>query len=283
MLSSLFMRREVIRARKLITGGSLAHRSIEESFLAIMPDSFTRFLDYAGIVGKKRNVWVRKVLIQIFFVSCIAVFFGFVQGLLVGCFFVFLQCISLKLLNRKRVLSFDRDYPAFLLSLRSSIRTGHDPLTALTRSGVLFNEGSVMRREIATISLGLEKGMTEEDALKNFALSVHHPDVPLFRVGFMLARIHGASLAPCIDRLVRTTRLRQSFRRKIASSVAMQKLSSFGVAGCAVIVPLMQLASRPEDLIQAWNHPLGGKVLVIGVGCVFGGLGWMLSMTRAKL
>ena len=60
--------------------------------------------------------------------------------------------------------SFEKDYPTFLLSLASSLRTGLDPLAALLEVRKLFDTKSVIRAELEKFRGLIEGGMDETEA-----------------------------------------------------------------------------------------------------------------------
>lgn len=283
MFATLRTAKEIERVRKIFGSPTDKTGSIFESLLSKIPTDITLWIEEAGITKKDSKSWIKLLTIQVFIVIFNGALISSTFAALSVLLFILINFIILKGKSFKRTLKFEKDYPAFLLSLRSSIRTGHDPLVAFENTKDFFSPDSPLRIEIERVSDFLQRGVDEEVAVGSFAKTIKHPDVALFRTGFLLSRQHGSSLAPCLERLVKTTRQRQSFRRKIASSVAMQKLSSFGVAACALFVPLMQLITNPQDLVTAWNHPMGGVMLGVGGICVVGGLFWMMCMTRQKL
>ena len=182
-----------------------------------------------------------------------------------------------------RAEAFERDYTALLLSLASGVRTGLDPLVALLRTRELFPERAEVAKEVAALSARIDSGENEEQAIGRFGATINHPDIQLFRAAFVLSRREGSSIAECLQRLARVTRQRQSFRRKVRGAVAMQKLSAFGIAACALIIAVSQVAANPVGVTKALAHPIGAKALYFGAGLVMAGLLWMLRMTRARM
>ena len=182
-----------------------------------------------------------------------------------------------------RTEEFERDYVPLLISVASGIRTGLDPLIALEECGSLFSEGSILRKELAIFSERLERGEDEDHAIWSLAASIKHPDLKLFKSTFILARKEGSSLGASLQRLAKVTRQRQSFRRKIKGALAMQRLSAVGIAGCAIIIGLIQVAGNANLISDALNHPLGFWALTVGVSLMVIGLGWMLYMSRRRL
>jgi Flp pilus assembly protein TadB len=209
-----------------------------------------------------------------------------VRNPLVGIVPLFLYFMQFQLLDMKsnaRQADFDKDYAALLLSLSSGLKTGLDPLIALSRSTVLFQPDSVLRGELEGFKKSLDEGATEDRAIDTFGSTVRHPDIKLFRMAFKLARKEGASLSACLQRLARVTRQRQSFRRKTRGAVAMQKLSAFGIAGCTALIGVIQGVSNKQAFVDAFAHPIGRGLLLLGLGLVVSGIVWMLSMAKLKV
>lgn len=236
---------------------------------------------YAGVAAEQQQ----KILIR----ATLSAGIGFVLALLTGRLFFFgiglavivVDYLDLKRKIIKRSRSFESDYTALLLALASAVRTGQDPLTALCSSYQLFHENSLVRHEIIKFNHKIEEGASEEAALSYFASSINHPDISLFRIAFILARREGASLSQCLQRLAKVTRQRQSFRRKIQSSVAMQKMSAFGLGICAILMLLVQFTANPKSVTNAWAHPVGFKVLMLGGSLILLGI-YLLRNMAAK-
>lgn len=182
-----------------------------------------------------------------------------------------------------RAKAFEKDYAAMLISLASSIRTGVDPLVALMHSKCLFNSESEIYKALHAFCERIDEGYPEEKAIREFASDVRHPDIELFRAAFILARREGSSLALCLHRLASVTRQRQSFRRKVRSAVAMQKLSAWGIAGCAIVISLIQYITNPKAIGLALEHPVGVKILAAGGLLIVIGLLWMLNLAKSRV
>lgn len=183
----------------------------------------------------------------------------------------------------RRAEEFERDYPALLVALASSVRTGLDPLLALVSARELFASGSVLRGELDRVAEEIERGVPEDRVIGAFGAESGHPDVQLFRSAFLLARREGSSLGECLHRLAKVTRQRQSFRRKIRSAVAMQKLSAVGIGACAVFIGFFQSVTNPAGLALALEHPIGRSALIGGLGLMLAGLVWMFRLVKARI
>ncbi|MDC0358912.1 type II secretion system F family protein [Oligoflexia bacterium] len=245
----------------------------------LLPELFT----YSGTSPHgQRTIFIRLALLCVFVCGAALVFQN--AYILLGIILLIgVEHRRLLWQSYKRAESFERDYTALLLSLASGIRTGLDPMAALAKSHELFQENSEVRKEVEALHKHIEQGDSEELVLQKFGATIDHPDIKLFRTAFILARKEGSSLALCLQRLAKVTRQRQSFRRKTRAAVAMQKLSAFGIAGCAIIIGVIQVVTNAKAIADALDHPLGSKALFVGVALMVTGLVWMVRMAKARI
>lgn len=181
------------------------------------------------------------------------------------------------LVNRRAV---DRDLPALLTSVASSVRAGIDPLSALLSSRDYFPRETPLMQEVERIREGLSNGVDEEEILESFLMTYESQEGELFKRCLILSRRHGSSLAEPLHRITRVVRQRQSFRRKIRAALAMHRMSAIGIALCAVAMGGLQLGMNPQAFDVAMEHPTGGKLLVGGVCLIITGVMWMMLMGR---
>lgn len=287
-------RAEKLRVEKLLYGGEALEKSAEHCSPALdskaelqrgnlIPEWLWPLFRQAGISSNGAAKFLLLALILACVCLCLALA-GQSLFLLLPAAAVFLIGFAyLKLLAFKRAESFEKDYTALLLSLSSGVRTGMDPLSALCHAEKLFEAKTEMAQELRRFNSSIERGSPEEQAIDSFGGTIEHPDVRLFQTAFILARKQGSSLSHCLYRLARVTRNRQSFRRKMRGAVAMQRLSSFGIAACAMLIVGIQAATNPDGLGMAWSHPIGNKALLAAGVLVTVGLGWMLKLTRSRI
>ncbi|MCB0333146.1 MAG: type II secretion system F family protein [Bdellovibrionales bacterium] len=278
---------EVSRARLLIGEESyvndapakseFSRESIEVSLFG------EKLLQSAAVTLEEGDKIKKRIVVVSLLVAAVAVVLQTLLPLVVLPLYLLIEKGVLESRSKKRVEDFDKDYTAFLLSLASGVKTGLDPLVALTTAGHLFTKDSEMQGCITKLNESLERGKSEEEAIRAFAADIAHPDLRLFRTAFILARKEGSSLAECLQRLARVTRQRQSFRRKILSAVAMQKLSAFGIGGCAIVISIIQVSGNPQAIQTALAHPMGSKMLAVGAFLILFGIVWMLRMAKARL
>ncbi len=275
---------ELDRLQRLLGGyaGLEKQRSLEAAAEAVWKTP-PKILIFAGLNRVQGRAFLIKLLALCLPLGLLAFIFSNPYLLVLLPVVFLLGWMKLNKLAFKRAEAFEKDYTAFILSLASGVRTGLDPLVALSQSQALFRAESEIAKEIGKFNQSIERGDSEDSAVRNFAASINHPDLDLFRTAFILARKEGSSLGGCLQRLARVTRQRQSFRRKIKAAVAMQKLSAFGIAGCAVVIGIMQYVSNPDGFQKALVHPLGFKIVCLALTLICGGIVWMLALTRNRL
>jgi tight adherence protein B len=194
-------------------------------------------------------------------------------GMIVVCLRVWRRALR----NRSAV---DRDLPALLTSVASSVRAGIDPLSALLAASDYLPKDTPIVHEVEKIRLGLAKGEDEEALLEDFLTVYASPEGDLFKRCLILSRRHGSSLADPLHRITRVVRQRQSFRRKVRAALAMHRMSAIGIALCAVAMGALQLGMNPRAFDLALAHPLGGALLVGGGALIVVGVIWMMMMGR---
>jgi Flp pilus assembly protein TadB len=245
--------------------------------------SFASLLYFAGLPESYLARVLMRSSLVVLLLGAFVVVLGLPVLLLLAPVCLLLEYVKVKRLAFRRAQEFEKDYPALLLSLAAGVRSGLDPLLALCRSAELFGASSAVRRELLQLQEAIDSGVTEEQALARFGGSISHPDLDLFRAAFMLARKEGSSLGDCLQRLVKVTRQRQSFRRRMRAAVTMQKMSAFGIAGCTIVIGIIQGVTNPKAFELAFESPIGSKALVASLLLIVTGIGWIVAMARARL
>lgn len=174
----------------------------------------------------------------------------------------------------------ERDLPALLTSVASSVRAGIDPLAAVIGAREYLPRGSILIQQLEQVRQRLSEGRDEEMVLEEFLALYRNQEVELFKRCLILSRRHGGSLAESLHRITRVARQRQSFRRKTRAALAMHRMSAIGIALCAGAMGALQVTMSPRSVDLAVSHPVGGKLLVFGGALMVLGIIWMMMMGR---
>lgn len=279
-----FSRKEAERLKTLLSGLGQQAASVNDiqQTETVARGFLSQKLYYAGLDGAAADRFILTWSACVVTVSMLGLLIALPLAL---CLFSLLLWLGLRRLESRAQLrsrNFEKDYTAFLISLAASVRTGLDPMVAFYSCGRLFDSDSYLRRELENCKELLESGMREEDALQEFGARFKMGDVELLRSAIILARKQGASLSACLQRLARVTRQRQSFRRKVKTALAMQRLSAFGISGCAIVIGIFQVITNPEGVGAAFAEPIGRVLLSTGVLLMCVGLFWMLQLAKVK-
>ena len=181
---------------------------------------------------------------------------------------------------RRRLDEMERDLPALLTTIASSVRAGIDPVSAMVQARAFFQPSTEIARELAAFAARVAAGESDEGAISAFMHGLKSADLELFKRCMALSRRHGASLAEPLHRVVRVVRQRQSFRRKTRGALAMHRMSAVGISLCAGLIALMQVFTNPDGIKLVFEHSIGSALLISGGALIVIGVVWMMSLGR---
>lgn len=184
--------------------------------------------------------------------------------------------------EKRRISAIERDLPALLTSVASSVRAGIDPLRAIGDAEEYFPADSPFTEEVKLFKQRIAAGEDEFDAVEQLLAEDDHADVELFKRCIILSRRHGSSLADPLHRVVRVVRQRQSFKRKTRAALAMHRMSAVGIALCAILIAIMQAGMNAKGVSVAFQKTAGVVLLSIGAALIVLGVAWMLNMGREE-
>ncbi|MFO0416777.1 MAG: type II secretion system F family protein [Pseudomonadota bacterium] len=208
--------------------------------------------------------------------------FSFLAGLLVLALGAGIIWFRLSRKERRRAALIDRDLPALLTSVASSVRAGIDPLRALADANSMFPPGSPFSLEVKLFKERITAGDDEFEVIDKFLADDYNSEVELFKSCLSLSRRHGSPLADSLHRVVRVVRQRQSFKRKTRAAMAMHRMSAIGIALCAGVICLTQFTTNYSGVKNAFNNPLGIALLGAGATLLVAGVTWMLFMGKEE-
>jgi Flp pilus assembly protein TadB len=184
--------------------------------------------------------------------------------------------------EKKRHSAIERDLPALLTSVASSVRAGIDPLQAICDAEEYFPADSPFVSEVRLFKEKIAQGEDEYDTIEQLLAGDDHADIELFKRCIILSRRHGSSLADPLHRVVRVVRQRQSFKRKTRAALAMHRMSALGIALCAILIAVMQIAMNSKGVALAFEKTAGVVLLSVGGVLIAFGVGWMLCMGKEE-
>ncbi len=185
-------------------------------------------------------------------------------------------------LNR-RFKAFDVDYPAYLGSVVSMLKTGLNPISALQEAASNLSPESLIREEMDVMLERLRLGVPEEQSIGAFAENIPHPEVELFVQALLFSRRVGGALSQTLERLARISRKRQYFRQSAVSAVGLQRGSIYLILGIMMGLEVFLYTVYPESVTGAWKDPTGWLVWQVGIVMILVGVIWLNKVTKIKV
>lgn len=182
---------------------------------------------------------------------------------------------------KKRFNNFDRDYPDFLMSFVSRIKSGMNSLTGLQAAASGFAPESILRAEIELMLERIRMGIPEEQAIGSFGETIPHPEIELFVQGLILSRRLGGNLSSTIERLAKQVRKRQEFRKKAVGAVALERSSGIMIA-FVMIFTLVAIGTTSPELFRGAMESNVGQLIFQG-GATLSIFGFYVSNLITKI
>ena len=225
------------------------------------------------------QIFLSVVSIYILLLKCHPLF-SFVLGGAVG---PVLMNGILKAMMQRRASQFDRDFPAFLMSLVSLIKTGQNTMTAIETASLGLDINSTVREEVSLMIERLRLGVPEEQSIGSFAEDIYYNETELFVQALLLSRRVGGNLSESLERLAKQARKRQHFRQSAGAAVGMQRGSIWFILGVMVVLEGFLYMSMSDAVIKSIVHPTGWMAWQVGISLIVCGLYWVRQITNIKI
>jgi Flp pilus assembly protein TadB len=181
-----------------------------------------------------------------------------------------------------RAAQFASDYPTVLLATASSIKAGMTAYRALERATRLLPNDSLVRKEISDLLAALDKGVTREKAVSDFARSIRQADVELFRTAFLLASEHGGRFGPTLERLARVCRDRGTLTHMAGVRTATMRMTGNVLLALTPII-VMMIAVRTEGYWDLFLYnPTANTLSTIGILCILLSYATLIRMSNFR-
>jgi tight adherence protein B len=189
----------------------------------------------------------------------------------------------LQLKISSRFKQFDADYPQFLLSVVSLLKTGMNVMSALEASARGLEEGSLTRSEVELMIERLRYGVSEDKSIGAFGEDIYHPEIELFVQALLLSRRVGGTLSDTLERLARQVRRRQFFRSSAMAAVSMQRGSIWFIIAILVGIESYLYVIYPEAVVGAFKDEMGWQIWQVSVLIIIGGIFWVRQITKIRI
>jgi Flp pilus assembly protein TadB len=110
--------------------------------------------------------------------------------------------LALRRSIEQRTRRFSNDYPQFLMTTVSLLKTGMTPSGALQEAALGLESESLVRKEVLSMIERIRVGMSEEKSIGGFAETIAHPEIELFVQSLLLGLRMGGELSGLARALV---------------------------------------------------------------------------------
>ena len=184
--------------------------------------------------------------------------------------------------NKKIVKFTEDDLCALLQSLYSSVLSGKDPIHALIKSQEFVPDNSGLKLPLKELKDAINQGEPFENALNKFCRYFNSKEMVCFENIILITIEQGTSLAPILQRLLKVIRQRQSFKQKVGSALALQRISVYGIGACAFFVLVIQFANDKKGIFEALSTKVGTMSYLTGMSLISIGFYMMNQLLKKK-
>jgi len=184
---------------------------------------------------------------------------------------------------KKRFNNFDKDFPDYLMTLVSRLKSGMNILQAMQSGVESMEDSSLLKQEVDLMLERIRVGYQEEKALSVFAEDIPHPEIELFTQVVILNKKVGGNFASTLERLAKQVRRRQEFRRKAVSVVSEQRGGALFISGIMGALLVFMALSNPELIEGCFTNYAGRIASQFGLSMVIFGFYLSRVVTNIKV
>lgn len=198
--------------------------------------------------------------VGVFFVSWL-LFQLWWLSLLFASLVFFMPKLSLYLLKKRRLHTFDKQLPDFLMALSGALRAGSGVQTAI--QSLAEDVPSPLAQELSLVLREQRLGVPFEQCLQHLALRMPSEACELFVSSLRISAQTGGNLSEAIERIASTLRSRLQIQARIKALTSQGKMQA--VIMCLLPIGLMFVLHHldPDAMSQLWQSYMGWAVLAI--------------------
>jgi tight adherence protein B len=164
-------------------------------------------------------------------------------------------------LRRRRLLRFERQLPAALMSLAGGLSAGASLAVALKH--IVEQSEAPLSQEFGLMLREQRLGVTFSAALEHLHERVPSEATVLVTAALRVAAQTGGNLAEALERIADTLRSRLLLQGKIRALTAQGRMQAWIVGALPVLLALVLNRLEPEAMAVLWSTPMGWTVLAV--------------------
>jgi tight adherence protein B len=182
-------------------------------------------------------------------------------GLLAGGLATRLPGILVETLRRRRLLRFERQLPAALMSLAGGLSAGASLAVALKH--IVEQSEAPLSQEFGLMLREQRLGVPFAIALDHLHERVPSEATVLVTAALRVAAQTGGNLAEALERIADTLRDRLLLQGKIRALTAQGRMQAWIVGALPVLLAVVLNRLEPEAMAVLWSTPMGWTVLAV--------------------
>ena len=242
----------------------------------------SRWIEQAGVkagVGTVLAVAVLAAVAGAVFVGVVArAPWGFAVGAGLG---FALPFIALRIKRRRRLLTFEEQFPEALDLISRALKAGHAFATGLKMVADEMPEpvGPEFRKTFDEQNFGLPL----KDALENLCLRIPSLDVRFFATAVLIQRETGGNLSEILENLAHVVRERFKILRQVRVFTAHGRLTGYVLLGLPAFLAVALMVINPDHMNLLFRERMGQQMLIGAlVMQVFGYL-WIQKVIKIEV
>lgn len=186
---------------------------------------------------------------------------SWLAGLLAGGLATRLPGILVETLRRRRLLRFERQLPAALMSLAGGLSAGASLAVALKH--IVEQSEAPLSQEFGLMLREQRLGVPFAVALDHLHERVPSEATVLVTAALRVAAQTGGNLAEALERIADTLRDRLLLQGKIRALTAQGRMQAWIVGALPMLLALVLNRLEPEAMAVLWSTPMGWAVLAV--------------------
>jgi len=252
----------VVKARERLSAVWLLDSALSRSQAAIAP--LQRAIAQSGLEITVGIVLLTSLLLGLVALALVAyVGKSWLWGLAAGPIAAFLPFLYVRRAARKRLATFEEQFPEAIDLIARSLRAGHALTTALQTVGEEIQDP--VGGEFQQVFEEQNYGMSLVDALKAFADRIPILDARFFVTAVLTQRESGGNLSEVLDNLASVVRERFKVKRQVRVVSAHGRITGWVLGFLPPALALILFVISPQHMRLLLDDPLGVQMLLAAI------------------
>jgi len=268
--------RRRLRGRRVPTTVTTPVVKVEERLSALVPleavlsrsrglvDPLSRLIAHSGVSVRIGTVVLTCVFAAFAgFALCMWLFSSMIAGIAVGAVSATFPILYLRRAGKKRMATFEEQFPEAIDLMARSLRAGHALTTALQMVGDEIPDP--IGGEFRQLFEMQNYGMSLPEALREFAERIPVLDARFFVTAVLIQRESGGNLSEVLDNLSAVIKERFTVKRQVRVMSAHGRITGVVLGFLPPVLAVVLYIISPEHIMLLIDDPLGLQMITAGM------------------